>query len=351
MGLQMVPIFRHILFAIRPESFDVLPPDEHIQGREDAARPAQRRVGLLSHEECLLHRPPVGHPESPSRFEAVSSALSAPAFSSLIRIEAPVVSDRDLLAVHPRSLVDSIEASAPQAGKAPVALDPDTWLSSGSIAAAKRAAGAVVEAVDQVVNGTLDAAFCAVRPPGHHAEPDRAMGFCIWNSVAIGAMHARNVLGLDRVVVVDFDVHHGNGSQAIAETDRNFFYVSIHQGGIYPGTGHVVETGMDHNCVNVPVPHGCSPHAWRAAFRSGVIPALERWRPQLILVSAGFDAHWQDPLAGQNLTEADFAWATVELLAIGKRFGANLVSVLEGGYHLEALGSCVRDHVRSLMAG
>jgi acetoin utilization deacetylase AcuC-like enzyme len=303
-------------------------------------------VALITHAACLDHAPPAGHPESPARLRAVLAALDDPAFAGLTRIEARWVEDAALARVHPLAHVAALEGFMPAAG-ACRAIDPDTWVSPGTLEAARRAAGAVVAGVDAVMTGCARAVFCAVRPPGHHSEPEAAMGFCVWNNAGIAALHARAVHGLARVAIIDFDVHHGNGSQTLAEQDAGLFYASIHQGDAYPGTGRAHETGLDGNVVNIPVPAGTGGPAWRSAIAQRLIPALERFAPQLTIVSAGFDAHRLDPLAGLLLEADDFAWATRALL---DTTAGRLVSTLEGGYHIEALATCVQAHVRALMA-
>jgi acetoin utilization deacetylase AcuC-like enzyme len=297
---------------------------------------------VFSHPACAAHEPPAGHPESPERLEAALRACDG----WPVR-EAPRVESEALLRVHTCTHVDAIVASAPPPQARRFQIDPDTWMSPGSLEAAYRAAGAVVAAVDAVLDGQAKAAFCAVRPPGHHAEPDAAMGFCLFNSVAVAANHARAVHGLSRVVVVDFDVHHGNGSQSLAERDPGFLYASIHQSPCYPGTGAAQERASG-NLLNVPVAPGATREAWRAAYEGILIPAVRAWKPQLILISAGFDAHRLDPLAGLNLEAADYGWATGLLCDIAP---GRVVSALEGGYHLAALEACVREHLRALAGG
>jgi acetoin utilization deacetylase AcuC-like enzyme len=303
---------------------------------------------LFTHPACLEHDPGEHHPESPARLRAVLAALEAPEFGALARREAPVAEIADIARVHPRDFVEAMLAAVPETGYAGV--DADTILSPGSGKAALRAAGAVVAAVDAVVAGEAKSAFCAVRPPGHHAEPDRAMGFCLFNNVAIGAARARAVHGLARVAVVDFDVHHGNGTQAAFERDASLFYASTHQSPLYPGTGARSERGVG-NIVNVPLP----PMAGSAEFRRGVeasiLPALDAFAPDLVMASAGFDAHRRDPLAQLMLVEDDYAWVTERLLeCAGRHAGGRLVSTLEGGYDLAALGASAAAHVRCLMA-
>jgi acetoin utilization deacetylase AcuC-like enzyme len=303
---------------------------------------------LYTHPACLDHDPGRHHPESPSRLRAVLAALDDPEFAGLERRQAPEASHDDLLLVHSRRHVERILAAVPQTGH--VAIDADTVLSPASGEAALRAAGAVVAAVDAVVTKEADNAFCAVRPPGHHAEPQRAMGFCLFNNAAIGALRAREVHGLARVAVIDFDVHHGNGTQAAFEADGSLFYASTHQYPLYPGTGSASETGVG-NVVNVPL----RPMAGSSQFRLGVtqriLPALDVFRPELVVVSAGFDAHRSDPLAQLMLDEADYTWVTEKLLEIAYRHGAGrLVATLEGGYDLSALAASAAAHVRVLMS-
>ncbi len=307
------------------------------------------RTALISHSACLQHQPPQGHPEHVGRLAAILTALDAPGFEALERRMAPRADREALLRAHSAEAVARVEAAAPN-GDEPAGLDPDTWMSSGSLEAALRAAGAVIAAVDGVIAGDFETAFCAVRPPGHHAERNRAMGFCLFNNAAIGALHARAVHGLDRVAVVDFDVHHGNGVQDIAWDDPDFFYASIHQGGIYPMTGRAEERGAHGNVVNAPAPAGCEGPRWRDLFEADVLPALDAFAPSLVIISAGFDAHREDPLAGLALTEDDFAWATERLVEAARRSAdARLVSTLEGGYDLPALAACAAAHVRVLM--
>jgi acetoin utilization deacetylase AcuC-like enzyme len=303
---------------------------------------------LYTHPACLDHDPGRRHPESPARLRAVTAALDDPEFARLERCEAPEVTLEDLLRVHPRQHVEGILAAVPKTGH--VGIDGDTVLSPASGEAALRAAGAVTAAVDAVVGKEADNAFCAVRPPGHHAEPQRAMGFCLFNNAAIGALRAREVHGLARVAVVDFDVHHGNGTQAAFEADGTLFYASTHQYPLYPGTGAASETGVG-NVVNVPL----RPMAGSTQFRLGVtqriLPALDAFRPELVLVSAGFDAHRSDPLAQLMLDEADYTWVTEKLLEVAYRHAAGrLIATLEGGYDLSALAASAAAHIRVLMS-
>lgn len=303
---------------------------------------------LVSHPACLAHDPGRHHPESPARLRAVLDALDAPRFAGLERREAPEADPEDLLRVHSRRHVEAILLAVPKSGH--VAIDADTVLSPASGAAALHAAGAVVAAVDAVVGGEADNAFCAVRPPGHHAEPERAMGFCLFNNAAIGALRARRVHGLGRVAVVDFDVHHGNGTQAAFAADKSLFYASTHQYPLYPGTGAASETGVG-NIVNAPLPPMAGSVAFRHAMSERILPALDAFRPELLLISAGFDGHRLDPLAQLMLEDEDFVWATQRLREIAERHcGGRLVSTLEGGYDLAALGTAAAGHVGVLMA-
>ena len=303
---------------------------------------------LYTHPGCLEHDPGRHHPESPARLQAVLAALEQPEFSRLERHEAPEAAVDDLARVHPRRHIGRILGAVPKSGH--VGIDADTVLSSGSGAAALRAAGAVVAAVDAVVEKKADNAFCAVRPPGHHAEPERAMGFCLFNNAAIGALRAREVHGLQRVAVVDFDVHHGNGTQAAFEIDDSLFYASTHQYPLYPGTGAASETGRG-NIVNVPLRPMSGSSEFRVGVTQRILPALDAFRPELMLVSAGFDAHQSDPLAQLMLKESDYTWITEKLLEIAYRHAdGRLVATLEGGYDLRALASSAAAHVRVLMS-
>src|SRR6266566_1176350 len=290
---------------------------------------------LFTHQACLDHDPGDYHPESAARLRAVLEALDTPEFAGLERREAPEAEIDDIARVHPRGFVERLLAAVPQTGH--VAIDADTVMSPATGQAALRAAGAVAAAVDAVVAGEADNAFCAVRPPGHHAEPDRAMGFCLFNNIAVGALRAREAHGLARVAAIDFDVHHGNGTQARFADDPTLFYASTHQSPLYPGTGAASETGVG-NVVNVPL----RPMAGSTQFRLGVtqriLPALDAFRPELVLVSAGFDAHRSDPLAQLMLEEADYTWVTEKLLEIAYRHAeGRLVATLEGGYDPPAL--------------
>ncbi|HIC82177.1 MAG TPA: histone deacetylase family protein [Kiloniellaceae bacterium] len=303
---------------------------------------------LFSHPACEQHDPGPLHPENPGRLKAIMKTLDSPEFSELLRREAPHAEHSQIARVHPESFVHEVLAAIPDHGDR--MLDADTIVSPGSGEAALRAAGAVVAAVDAVFAGEADNAFCAVRPPGHHAEPRQAMGFCLFNNVAVGALHAREVHRCHRVAVVDFDVHHGNGTQAMFWDDPDLFYASTHQFPFYPGTGRAQERGVGNNIINVPLPPPAGSADFRQAMRDCVIPALTRFEPDFVFISAGFDAHVDDPLASLNFVEEDYAWATQQLMELARSAcGGRLVSVLEGGYDHAALASCVAAHVRTLM--
>lgn len=301
-------------------------------------------IGLFTHPDMFDHRPGQGHPERSERLGAVLDALADASDLDLEPFEAPLAEIADLELIHPRAYVDALLAAEPSSGVR--RLDPDTAMSAGSGRAARRAAGAVVSAVRAVAAGDLQHAFCAVRPPGHHAEPGRAMGFCLFSNVAIGVRVAQ-AAGLARIAVVDFDVHHGNGTQAAFETDRNVLYASIHQWPHYPGTGSPAETGVG-NVINATVAPHAPREAWRRAF-TGLMDRLDAFAPDLILVSAGFDAHARDPLADQSLEDEDYAWATRAIAEVARgRSRGRVVSSLEGGYDLQALGRSAAAHVRAL---
>ena len=300
---------------------------------------------LYTHPACLEHDAGFGHPEAPARLSVILQALRSAPFAALQWREAPLAALEQLHPIHPPPQVERMLACVPDHGYA--AIDGDTVLSPQSGMAALRAAGAVCAAVDAVLDGAADNAFCAVRPPGHHAEPTRAMGFCLFNNVAIGAAHARRVHGLERVAVLDFDVHHGNGTQAAFEHDAGYFYVSTHQSPLYPGTGRRNERGVG-NILNVPLLPGSGSLELRHAWEQEIAPALRQFQPQLLLISAGFDAHYLDPLAELNFNEDDYAWLTEQLLIMA---AGRVVSVLEGGYNLSALAASAAAHVQALLKG
>ncbi len=304
---------------------------------------------LYSHPVFLEHLTPPGHPERPDRLRAIGRLLEDEAFAGLERVEAPRGEEAAVVAVHPSAYLEAIRRALPESGL--VRLDADTTISPKSLDAALTAVGGATAAVDSVFAGTADNAFLAARPPGHHAETVTAMGFCLFNTAAIAARHAQRRHGAGRVAIVDWDVHHGNGTQEIFWSDPTVLYASTHQMPLYPGTGAASETGAG-NIVNAPLGPGSGGAEFREAFRARVLPALDRFRPDLIIVSAGFDAHHRDPLASLNLTEADFEWATGQLLDRASQFSGNrLVSVLEGGYDLEGLALSVGAHVKRLMKG
>ncbi|MBS0583387.1 MAG: histone deacetylase family protein [Proteobacteria bacterium] len=301
---------------------------------------------LYTHSSCLRHSAGPGHPESPARLQAVLEALDHDRFAMLDRIEAPRATLEQLSRVHAAALIDLVAATAPAEGYAQ--LDADTAMSPDSLEAALRAAGAVCAAVDAVLDGSARRAFCAVRPPGHHATRDAPMGFCLFNNVAVGAAHALSK-GLARVAIVDFDVHHGNGTQDIFWNSPGVLYASTHQAPLYPGTGAADETGVG-NIVNVPLPAASSSFAFREACREVVLPAVARFRPQLVLISAGFDAHYLDPLANLNLGAPDYEWITRELVDIARKHAhGRVISSLEGGYSLTALRQSTAAHVAALI--
>jgi acetoin utilization deacetylase AcuC-like enzyme len=278
----------------------------------------------------------------------VLEALESPEFARLERREAPEAAIEDLVRVHPRAFIERLLAAVPETGHR--GIDADTILSPASGRAALRAAGAVVAAVDAVVTGEADNAFCAVRPPGHHAEPGRAMGFCLFNNIAVGALRAREMHGLARVAVIDFDVHHGNGTQARFVDDPSLLYASTHQFPLYPGTGAASETGVG-NIVNVPLRPMSGSQEFRLAMTRTILPALDAFRPEMVFISAGFDAHRNDPLAQLLLEDADYTWATERLLEVARQHaGGRVVAALEGGYNLAALAASAAAHLRVLMS-
>ncbi len=303
---------------------------------------------FYSHPACSNHDPGPGHPENPGRLTAIQGALGGTEFDSLVRQQAPLAAKEQIARVHPMAFIEAVLKAVPDEGY--VAIDMDTTVSPGSGEAALRGAGAVLNAVDRVFAAEADNAFCAVRPPGHHAEPNRAMGFCIFNNVAVAALQAREVHGAQRVAVVDFDVHHGNGTQAAFWNDPDLFYASTHQWPLYPGSGSAGETGVAGNIVNCPLEPGAGSQQFRQAITAEILPALRAFSPQLVIVSAGFDAHRDDPLAQMNLDDADYAWVTAELLGVAADCcEGRLVSALEGGYDHAALARSCAAHVKALM--
>ena len=302
---------------------------------------------VYTHPACAAHDPGPGHAERPARLAAVTDALRA-TWPALDWHEAPPATRGQLLRVHDDALL-ALVLDTPVADR--IALDPDTCLGPGSAEAALRSAGAGVAAVDAVMAGDADRVFCAVRPPGHHATGSVAMGFCLFNSIAVAAAHACDRHGLERVAVIDFDVHHGNGTQDIFDTDPRVMYLSSHQAPLYPDSGYADERGVG-NVVNAPLPLGADGEVFRQAWQDTLLPALDGFRPQLVLVSAGFDGHRLDPLAQLQLEASDYAWLTGELVAIADRHAhGRLVSMLEGGYDLQALAECSVAHVGVLLDG
>jgi len=305
---------------------------------------------LITHPACLDHLTPSGHPERPDRLRAVERALEAEKFQSLARVEAPMAPFEIIALCHPMDYITEIRDATPEQGM--VRLDADTSISPGSFEAALRAVGGAVHAVDEVLSNKAANAFVATRPPGHHAETARPMGFCLFDNAAIAARYAQDRHGVARAAVVDFDVHHGNGSQEIFWADRTVMYCSTHQMPLFPGTGAVIESGEYETIVNAPLRPGDGGDEFRAAFESRILPLLREFQPELIVISAGFDAHMRDPLANLNLLEADFAWATQKIMDVADRYaGGRVVSLLEGGYDLQALASSAAAHVTALMRG
>jgi acetoin utilization deacetylase AcuC-like enzyme len=299
---------------------------------------------IYTHAACLVHSPGPAHAERPDRLRAVTEALRA-SHGDLEWLEAPTATRAQLRRAHDEALIGLVlDTRAEQ----PIQLDPDTWLGPGSAEAALCAAGAGVAAVDAVLGGEVRRAFCAVRPPGHHATGREVMGFCLFNSIAVAALHALEHHGLSRVAVCDFDVHHGNGTQAIFEHDERVVFASSHQLPLYPDSGHASERGVG-NIVNAPLPPGTGSTGFRDTWEHGLLPVIDAFRPQLLLVSAGFDAHRLDPLAQLELEADDYHWITARLVDIAERHcGGRIVSMLEGGYDLDALRECSVAHVDAL---
>ena len=305
---------------------------------------------LVTHPSGLDHLTGSGHPERPDRLRAIAEALSDERFAPLKRIEAPAASLETIALCHPMDYVEEIRDASPKEGL--VRLDADTAMSPGTFKAVLHAVGGAVHAVDEVIGKRVDNAFCAMRPPGHHAETVRPMGFCIFNTAAIAARHAQKQHGLQRVAIVDFDVHHGNGSQEIFWSDATVMYCSTHEMPLYPGTGAATERGDHDNIVNAPLRAGDAGDKFRAAFESRILPRLSAFGAELLMISAGFDAHERDPLANIRLVEDDFAWVTKKLMEVAdKTAGGRVVSVLEGGYDLQGLSQSAAAHVTALMRG
>lgn len=303
---------------------------------------------LFSHPLCLEHRVAPIMPEQPARLEVVLAALETPAFSGLYRRQASLVSTEDLLLAHSRSYVEKVMSLIPDAGF--WALDDETIVSPQSGEAARAAAGCVVGAVGAVLRGEAQNAFCAVRPPGHHAGPNYSGGFCLFNNVAIGALTARSSFGVKRIAIVDFDAHHGNGTQDIFWNDPDVFFASIHQQSLMPNSGTENERGAFDNVLNMPLPEGAGGESFRDAISGRLLPRLIKFKPEIIFVSAGFDTHKDDPLSGLNLVEDDYHWLSEVLLeAAGSLCNDRLVAVLEGGYNLDVLGACVAAFIKPML--
>jgi len=305
---------------------------------------------LITHPACLNHLTPPGHPERPDRLRAIERVFASDKFQGLVRTEAPTAEFDTIALCHPMDYVTALRDASPSSGL--VQIDADTSMSPGSFEAALRAAGGGVHAVDEVMAGRVSNAFVATRPPGHHTETARPMGFCLFNNAAIAARYAQKRYGIDHVAVVDFDVHHGNGSQDIFWSDKTVMYCSTHQMPLYPGTGARGERGEHNTVVNAPLSPGDGGAKFREAFENVILPRLRDFQPELIVISAGFDAHQRDPLANLNLVEADFAWATQKVMeAAQANANGRVVSMLEGGYDLEGLSNSAAAHVSALMQG
>jgi acetoin utilization deacetylase AcuC-like enzyme len=305
---------------------------------------------LLTHPACLNHLTPPGHPERPDRLRAIEQALEDETFQSLARVEAPLGPVDNITLSHPADYVEAIRDAAPTEGL--VRLDADTAMSPGSFEAALRAVGGAKLAVDDVMAARATNAFVATRPPGHHTETARPMGFCLFNNAAIAARYAQKAHGIERAAVIDFDVHHGNGSQDIFWSDKNVMYCSTHEMPLYPGTGAVSERGKFNTIVNAPLSAGDDGRVFREAYETVILPRLREFKPEIVIISAGFDAHTRDPLANLNLVEADFSWVTKKLMEIADTSAkGRVVSLLEGGYDLQGLSRSVAAHVTALMHG
>jgi acetoin utilization deacetylase AcuC-like enzyme len=307
---------------------------------------------FLSHPACLNHLTPLGHPERPDRLRAIEEALADERFQLLAREQAPMAPLEIVALCHPRDYIEAIRNASPSEGEGMVRLDADTSMSPGSFEAALRGAGGATRAVDEVMNQKAANAFVAVRPPGHHAEVARPMGFCLFNNAAIAARYAQDRYDVERAAIVDFDVHHGNGSQDIFWSDKSVMYCSTHEMPLYPGSGAVSERGEFNTVVNAPLSAGDGGDAFREAFETAILPRLREFKPEILVISAGFDAHTRDPLANLNLVEADFSWVTKKLMEIADASAqGRIVSVLEGGYDLQGLSRSVAAHVTALMRG
>ncbi len=306
---------------------------------------------LYEHTIFLEHRTPEGHPERADRLRSLNIALEHPNFSSLDRKEAPQANEDSVLLAHPEEHLRAVMRSIPEDDTVKQ-IEADTYVGPKSFQAALTGVGGAMAAVDDVLSGKVDNAFVAARPPGHHAEKDKFMGFCLFNNAAIAARHAQQKYGIERVAIVDWDVHHGNGTQDIFWDDPSVLFCSTHQMPLYPGTGAKDETGVKNNVVNAPLSPDTGSEHFREAFKSRVLPALENYRPDFIIISAGFDAHHRDPLAQINLVGDDFDWATGRLMELAGKYANNrIVSLLEGGYDLEGLAESAGMHILRLMKG
>ena len=305
---------------------------------------------LISHAACLKHDTPLGHPERADRLRVVERILEHERFSALAREMAPVADLETIALAHPMDYIERLRDASPLEGL--VQIDSDTTMSPGTYEAALRSAGGAIQAVDEVMQGLVKNAFVATRPPGHHAETATPMGFCFFNNAAVAGRWAQKKYGIERIAVIDWDVHHGNGTQDIFWKDKNSMYCSTHEMPLYPGTGAMSETGEHDNIVNVPLRAGDGSGEFREAFEIALLPKLRAFAPELVIISAGFDAHVRDPLSNLNLVESDYVWATRKLMEVADTSaGGRVVSLLEGGYDLEGLARSVAAHVMTLMHG
>ena len=342
------PCINRWISAPEEPNADSFPPKPAGATRQPAERPSLT-VLYYSHPSAHRHEMGLGHPEGPQRMVAIEAMLKERQPAFLEHREAPEATLEQIERVHPPPYPAQLIAAEPKSGH--VQLDPDTAMSPGTIEAALRGAGAACAAVDALLAGEAKRAFVAMRPPGHHAEPDQAMGFCFFDTVAVGAMQARHAHGLGRIAIFDFDVHHGNGTQAAFWDDAETVYLSTHQMPLYPGTGEATESGTFGNIVNAPCQPGMGSAAWRQLVSRRILPRIDAARPKLLMISAGFDAHRDDPLAQMNLTEEDFAWATSEIVRLANRHAeGRVISVLEGGYDPPALARSVMAHLEALEA-
>lgn len=306
------------------------------------------KTHIYTHPAGLRHNMGIGHPECPERLAAVLDAIKPSPLDKLDIVEAPEAELEWLYRCHPARYVMDIQDSVPDDGLS--FIDMDTALCPDSWEAAITAAGAACQAVEDVLDGKCSRAFCAARPPGHHAEPERAMGFCFFNNIFVGALHARDKYNMNRIVIIDFDVHHGNGSDTMARQHEGVFYISTHEGGIFPGTGSGRDN-IENRVLNIPLPHGTGSQDFRTIYENQVFPAIDAFGPELVMISAGFDAHKNDPLAGLELNTEDYFWVTEKLCALADRHcEGKVISILEGGYNLDALKESASAHIKALAA-